>query len=141
MIDGQRVQERMEAAGLSQAELARRVGVSQPTINNLINRSKKGSAHLHKVARELGTTPAYLTRETDDPNSDFPNATPMGSDARELIERFAVLDQNDRRALLQIVRTMSLANIYLVQEGIEAGNDQSPTLHDKRQEYRGREDR
>lgn len=52
---------------MSQTELARRVGLSQPTINNLIHRSKVGSKHLHRIARELQTTPAYLSGETDDP--------------------------------------------------------------------------
>lgn len=70
MIIGERVLERMRAADLSQAELARRVGVAQPTIFKLIHSSKKGSAHLHKIARELGTTPAYLSGETDDPAPD-----------------------------------------------------------------------
>ena len=64
---GQRILARLEASGLSQAELARRVGISQPSINHLIKRGAGGSSHLHKIARELGTTPAYLTGETDDP--------------------------------------------------------------------------
>ncbi|MFZ3485307.1 helix-turn-helix domain-containing protein [Sphingomonas sp. 3-13AW] len=76
MILGERVRERMEAAGLSQAELARRVGVAQPTIFKLIHSNKKGSVHLHRIARELGTTPAYLSGETDDPDQDAPPPVP-----------------------------------------------------------------
>lgn len=72
MIVSERVQERMDAAGLSQSELARRVGVSQPTIYKLLRRSKKGSTHLHRIARELGTSPGYLTGETDDPEENAP---------------------------------------------------------------------
>jgi transcriptional regulator with XRE-family HTH domain len=76
MIVSTRVEERMKAAGLSQSELARRVGVSQPTIYKLLRQSKKGSTHLHKIARELGTTPAYLAGEVDDPDENAPPLPP-----------------------------------------------------------------
>lgn len=68
MSMGDRIRERLEAVGLSQAELARRVGISQPSINHLIRRGAGGSSHLHKIARELQTTPAYLSGETGDPS-------------------------------------------------------------------------
>lgn len=68
---GERIRERLEAKGMSQAELARRVGVSQPSINHLIRRGAGGSSHLHKIAAVLGTTPAYLAGETDDANEGF----------------------------------------------------------------------
>lgn len=66
---GDRLAALIDAAGISQSELARRVGVSQPAINHLMKRGGGGSAHLHKIARELGTTPEYLTGETDDPSA------------------------------------------------------------------------
>lgn len=65
---GERVLQRLKETGISQADLARRVGVTQPAINHLIKRGTGGSAHLHKIARELGTTPEYLLGETDNPN-------------------------------------------------------------------------
>lgn len=58
----------LEASGLSQSALARRIGVSQATIGKLASGVSSGSKHLHSIARELGTTPAYLTGETDDAN-------------------------------------------------------------------------
>jgi len=58
---------KMEELGLSQSELARRVGVRQPTISRLLLGEAAGSKHLHVIARELRTTPQYLTGETDDP--------------------------------------------------------------------------
>jgi phage repressor protein C with HTH and peptisase S24 domain len=66
-VVGDRITSRLLAVGLSQAELARRVGVTQPAINHLIKRGSGGSAHLHKIARELETTPEYLSGESDDP--------------------------------------------------------------------------
>ncbi len=67
MIHSDRVRERLEATGMSQSELARRVHVTQGAIAKIASANPGGSAHLHKIARELGTTPAYLTGETDDP--------------------------------------------------------------------------
>lgn len=72
MSVGSRIGERLEAlgglaAGRSQAWLAREVGITQPTINALINDPARGSKHLPKIARALGTSVAYLTGETDDP--------------------------------------------------------------------------
>lgn len=69
---GERVEERLDAKGISQSELARRVGVSQNAIWHLINKSKGGSVHLPKVARELGTTTDYLEGATDDPEANAP---------------------------------------------------------------------
>jgi phage repressor protein C with HTH and peptisase S24 domain len=66
MLISARIVELMEHLGLSQSELARRVGVTQQTIGKLITGASSSSSHLHKIARELGTTPAYLTGETDD---------------------------------------------------------------------------
>lgn len=68
---GQRISERLQLLGLSQAELARRVGITQPSINHIIRRGSGGSSHLHKIARVLQTTPAYLAGETDDPSEGY----------------------------------------------------------------------
>lgn len=67
MFRGDRLEELLEKRGISQSELARRVGVSQTSIWKLTKEAKQGSKHLHKIARELGTTPEYLTGETDNP--------------------------------------------------------------------------
>lgn len=66
MTLGERIEERLRAMKISQSELARRVGVSQPTINQLISGTAQGSKHLHRIAAELGTSPAYLLGESDD---------------------------------------------------------------------------
>lgn len=76
MFDGSRLRDLMEARGLSQSALARRVGVSQTTIAKLVLSKGYGSKHLHKIARELDTTPAYLAGEIDDPDLDAPPPSP-----------------------------------------------------------------
>lgn len=76
-IVGDRIRKRMAELGLSQSELARRVGVRQPTISRLLLGEAAGSRHLHVIARELATTPQYLTGETDDPlEGALPTPTP-----------------------------------------------------------------
>lgn len=62
---GDRIEERLTKLGISQSELARRVGVKQPTINALIRGGNTTSKHLHRIAAELETSPAYLAGETD----------------------------------------------------------------------------
>lgn len=97
----------MAARGFSQAELARRVGIKQPTIFRLLHGQHYGTKHIHRIARELGTTPAYLTGESDDPEADAPPPPELDSEARELLDRFATLSSPDRRALLHVARSMS----------------------------------
>lgn len=106
MVLGSRILERMEVVGLSQAELARRVGLSQPTIFNLIHRGKKGSTKLHVIARELRTTPAYLMGETDDPTSDLPDDT-LSSLDREDLMLLNLLSRQDREAVRQLMRSLT----------------------------------
>lgn len=84
---GERIAARMRKLGKSQSALARDVGVSQPTIAALISGDSQGSKHLHKIARELETTVAFLLGETDDPE---PGAVVIPS--RELIAEQLNLD-------------------------------------------------
>ncbi len=67
----------MEAAGFSQSELARRVGVTQGAIAKVANNNPNGSSFLHKIAQHLGTSPAYLTGEIDDPVAGAPPPAPL----------------------------------------------------------------
>ncbi|MGR6329236.1 helix-turn-helix domain-containing protein [Sphingomonas sp. XXL09] len=66
----------MKLIGLSQSELARRVGVSQQNIGHLLSGNAQGSKRLHLIARELRTTPAYLTGEIDDADEGAPPPVP-----------------------------------------------------------------
>lgn len=72
MTLGERIEAGRVAIGISQAELARRVGIRQSTMNSLINGDSRSSRSIVAIARELGTTPAYLTGEIDDPDKDSP---------------------------------------------------------------------
>ncbi|NYD91417.1 XRE family transcriptional regulator [Sphingomonas melonis] len=75
----QRLAEVMKARGIGQSDLARRVGVQQGTISKIINGSTSNSRYLLRIARELGTTPAYLEGEIDDPGDDAPQPAARGA--------------------------------------------------------------
>ena len=66
MFRSDRLVQLIEERGLTQSELARRIGVSATAIWKLTNEPAQGSKHIHKIARELGTSVAYLMNETDD---------------------------------------------------------------------------
>lgn len=58
----------MAELGKTQAGVARAVGVSQQAIGKIINGQSTGSKFIAQIARELLTTPQYLSCETDDPS-------------------------------------------------------------------------
>lgn len=58
----------MEERGVSQSELARRIGVSQTTIWKLLKEPAQGSKFTHRIAAELKTSAEYLMDESDDPS-------------------------------------------------------------------------
>ena len=68
MRTGERIAALRMAKGLSQTQLAKAADLSQATIGKLESGISSGSSHLHRIARVLGTTPEYLTGETDDPS-------------------------------------------------------------------------
>jgi len=84
MTVGERITERLALLGISQAELARRVKIAQPTINALIRGNATGSKHLHRIASELETSPAYLCGETDDPVAVAPRSSVIDAISSEL---------------------------------------------------------
>lgn len=129
MVCGERIDELLGERGISQSELARRVGLRQSTINYLVSGRSQGSKHLHKIARELGTTAEYLMGETDDPEPDAPagNVVMLDSEARELLRLIERMSAADRRTLVQVARSMAKTPA------------ESDTLHDHHRGYRGKE--
>lgn len=63
-----RLAELRKRRGLSQEELARRTGSTQPSITRLEAGGTDRPRNLVALARELHCTPEYLLGETDDPN-------------------------------------------------------------------------
>lgn len=77
---GNRIQRRLDELGISQAELARRCGLAQSTVNGLINGRNRSSVHLYEIARELGVSTAWLAGGS---------ALALAGDAAESKELFA----------------------------------------------------
>ena len=77
MTIGERIEVRRKALGISsQAELARRAGIGQSTLNGLIRKPYRWSPHLVDIARALQTTVEYLAGKTDDPDEGAPPPPP-----------------------------------------------------------------
>ena len=68
---GDRVRKKRIELGLSQAELAKKVGTGQSTIGQIENGRNKTFRDILNLARVLNTTPDYLTGGGED--SHFPN--------------------------------------------------------------------
>jgi|TARA_R100000049_G_C1944690_1_gene89522 phage repressor protein C with HTH and peptisase S24 domain len=66
---------------MSQASLAREVGVTPQAISKLVAGGSAGSAKVYLIARALETTPEYLLGESDDPEGSVPS---VSSDERIL---------------------------------------------------------
>lgn len=105
---GSRIEKRRKEIGLSQAELARRVGIRQSTMHSLIKGDSRSSRSLSKIARELRTTAAYLQGDTDDPEQDAPPEPEFSYEERELVECVRTFPPNGHTALLQLARSFSL---------------------------------
>lgn len=70
---GQRIKWAREQIGMSQVELARRVGVSKGTIGNLEAGTRQNPRDIVRIAKELQQTPEWLSTGVDEP------ATPPAS--------------------------------------------------------------
>ena len=107
MVVGSRIRERLGEVGLSQSELARRVGLSQPAVNALIRGATRSTPQLHLIARELRTSPAFLNGEVDDPALDAPEQPELSQSEAALVAVFRDLDDRTRAALLLVAQTMA----------------------------------
>lgn len=64
---GDRIQERIDALGLTQAAIAREIGVSPQAISKMVKGDTREPQRLYQIARALKTSPEYLLGESDDP--------------------------------------------------------------------------
>ncbi len=108
---GNRLRARLSEVGISQSELARRAHITQGTIGGLLSGKSRSSSHLHVIARELKTTPAYLTGEVDDPEQGAPETPLLTSGEAAWVEVYRALDDRSRQALLHVAKTMLTGSV------------------------------
>jgi len=105
-IRGDRLEKLMADRQISQSELARRVGLKQPSIGRLVSGATRNSSALLELARELRVSAAYLTGETDDPDSEAQDVT-LTAEEREWLDLLHSVQPQDRDVTLQILRTLA----------------------------------
>ena len=101
-----RLSERARARKMSQAELGRRVGLTQPTISALFSGTTRSSTKLTAIARELRTTVEYLEGLTDDPTEQFAGDY-LNEDEREWRDLLRGLNEQQREPLLAMARSLA----------------------------------
>ena len=93
---GKRIQERRKALGLSQDELALKLGLTSKSSRSVVSKLEKDASNITTdrislIAKVLGCTPAYLMGWED-----IPNAKEAGRLAAELIKDTEVLSRASR---------------------------------------------
>ncbi len=106
MALAQRIKQRLQELGLSQAELARRAKIPQTTVNGLLQGKSRSTPHLLRIARELQTSPAYLMGETEDPQHHLPEFH-LSQEEQKWLEMYRGLDAKDKAAITQLLRTLA----------------------------------
>ena len=99
-----RIKSARASAGITQAELARRCGVSQPTINDLENGKSKTarSSTLIKLADALGQTPEWLASGSG-AMSDAPQ---LSSGEEALLQDLRRLNASERKIVVRMIRAL-----------------------------------
>jgi len=102
----ERVGTEMRALGLSQVELARRVGCSGATMSKILQGETQQSRFLPAIARVLGVSVAYLVGETKEA---IPASGPGALTANEsaFLNKVRVLSPFDKKAVFRIVDSLT----------------------------------
>lgn len=103
MFAGNRIRAQRKAAGLTQAELAEAVGLSQGQVSNLENGDRTISLEwLRRIARALGCAVADLLDDADNPDR-------LAGDERAIIEQLRAADPELRELAADTVAAMITA--------------------------------
>lgn len=100
--------------GLSQVEVAEKVGVAPSTISGIETGAQGISGIAEKLATALGTTTDYLYGLTDNPlppddEEDEDERQPANAARNTLLSEYDRLDEIDQQVLVQMAVTLRLA--------------------------------
>lgn len=84
MNTGARIKQLRKSLGLTQKQLADKVGIKQPTVADLENGHSAGSAFLASIANVLNVNALWLETGKGDPG----RAVPVTDDAKEQLLRY-----------------------------------------------------
>lgn len=114
MSIGERIKERRIELGMTQAELANRIGTTYQAISKYENDivDTIPTKKLQLIAFELGVSPMYLLGMSDDKESvsvmpDLIDKLKDNPNLRVLLSSSAKLSPEDLQAVIMIVRSMS----------------------------------
>ncbi len=89
----ERIRSSRKKVGLTQAQLAEVVGVSQPVINDLEAGKANGSSHLTRIAAALGVDPNWL--DSGEHNSGF-TLRDLNKRELSLVKTYRLLNESDK---------------------------------------------
>ena len=118
MTIGQRIKIRREQLGLSQAELAHRIGYqSRSSINKIeLDQYSLRQSKIKAIADALDTSPAYIMGWEDEPQIRQPEACPSADAcqgaAHEAVQMLLRLDRDDLLIIQGELRAMLRAEKY-----------------------------
>jgi transcriptional regulator with XRE-family HTH domain len=121
---GQRVRWARERRGLSQHELAERIGVRQSTIGNIESGTRRRPREQRKLADALGVNELWLETGRGQRDRDAGDTTRLSEDETDLILAYRILDGTHRSELLADV-------LQLVQNTTPFGNEVRHLLRER----------
>lgn len=106
-MQGLRIYQRRKALGLSQEELADRVGTSQKQISKYENGINDATGNvLAALARALDTTTDYLLGLTDDPDRPMRTTGDLNEDEKMLLEIYRQKSPEKRNQVIEVAKVL-----------------------------------
>lgn len=126
----------MEKRGVDQSTLARDLGVTQGAISKIILGKTANSRLIPRIATHLGVSMPWLLGDSDHDHGDEPEDAPLDHETRDMVRNFQHLAPADRRALLQIARSMAGGAPPSETVHARGGEGKAATVHDKALPFR-----